>query len=70
MTYKRIYQFNVLDEIKKRSIVYYLDRKYNEVGCINTMQTANAVFILGEAENDDTNRYEFWIEDTEENENA
>ncbi len=71
MTYKKVYHFSVLDEIKKRNTVYYLDRQYNEVGNINNMATEDTVIMLSQAEKDDSNRYAFWIEDTtEENEDA
>jgi hypothetical protein len=71
MIYKKIYNFNVLDEIKKDNTVYCLDRRYNEVGNVNKMATEDAVIMLRQAEKDDSNRYAFWIEDnTEEKEDA
>lgn len=69
MTYKTIYHFLVLDEIKKGETVYCLDRKAREVYCVNELTVNDTVAMLN-AEGIKPDRFEYWVEKKEEKENA
>lgn len=73
MTYKTIYHFLVLDEIKEGKSVYCLDRKAREVHCVNELTVNDTVAMLN-ADSTEPDRFEYWVEEkneeTEEGENA
>ena len=69
MKYNSIYAYWVMDEIKNDKSVYVLDRKTKTVAVVNEMTVDRAIAVLNSAE-EDSKRYEFWCEETEENENA
>ena len=69
MRYKSIYAFWVIDEIKNDNTVYVLDRVTKTVATVNDMPVDKAIAVLKSAE-ENSDRYEFWYEETEENENA
>jgi len=69
MTYKTIYHFLVLDEIKDGKTVYCLDRKEKQVYCVNEL-TVNDTVAMINANDTEPDRFEYWIEEKEEKENA
>lgn len=69
MNYRDIYAFWVIDEVKKGKTVYVLDMQEKTVGIINNMTVDKAIAVLNSAE-ENSNRYVFWVEETEEEENA
>jgi hypothetical protein len=50
MKYITIYTWNVLDEMKKGTVVYALDRKEKEVVCLNDVYCRYVMSLLCEAE--------------------
>ena len=71
MRFKEVYHFMVWDEIKNGNTVYGLDREKKKVFICNDVCVESFIATLKEAEGD-TNRFEFWKEiiESEENENA
>ena len=69
MKYTTIYHFLALDEIKRGKTVRVLDRRLLTVCTLNELSVNACVAVLNSAA-EDTDRYEFWYEETEENENA
>lgn len=69
MKYRHFYAHWAMDEVEKGNIVYVLDRETRTVKTFNEMTVSKAVAVLKSAE-EDCKRYEFWVEETEENENA
>ena len=65
-TYKSIYSFYVIDKIKEGKTVYYVDRKLHDCGIINNISAQEYVTILKQSE-EETTRYDFWIEEEKEN---
>ena len=62
MNYKKVYDFNVLDEVEKGAEVYCLDRREKEVHKMNDLTFEYALSLIRDAKEDD-NRYEFWKEE-------
>ena len=60
--YKKIYSFNIIDCIKKNKDVYMLDRENGKVCPISDMNVYEFFKVI---ESDETNRYDFWIEERE-----
>jgi hypothetical protein len=60
MKYKTIYSFSVMDEIEKGNTVYCLDRGTKSVTIINDVCVEAALFLLRDAKEDTTERFEFW----------
>ena len=69
MKYRTLYAYWVFDEIKAGKTVYVLDRELREVLFVNSMTVDRMVAVLNSAE-ENSARYDFWVEETEENENA
>jgi hypothetical protein len=71
MEYKKVYEFEIFDEIKKGNTVYCLDRAAREVFVVNEMTVDDLVGVI-KAENTEPKRFECWeeVEETEEKENA
>ena len=69
MKYRDFYAFWAIDEVKKGNTVYVLDRQTKTVEVLNEMTVDKAMAVINSAE-EDSKRYEFWVEETEENENA
>ena len=65
--YTKIYDFQVLDELKKYQAVFVVDKQSAEVKLINAMDVARFITIINHDNSD--NRYEFYKEERE-NENG
>ena len=63
-TYKTIYSFNALDEIRAGKTVYVSDKGTKSIECVNNLEVSDFAEILN-AENVST-RFEFWIEEEKE----
>jgi hypothetical protein len=59
MSYKSVYRFLVLDEIKRGKTVYCLDRELKVVHTVNDMSVEAAMALLNIADEDSV-RFEFW----------
>ena len=62
MTYKKVYHFNVLDEIENGKEVCCLDRKERDVFAVNNLAVKYVVRLINDAK-EDNDRYEFWREE-------
>lgn len=71
MKYQTIYSFEVLNEIENGQRVYMLDRKYADTANVSNLTVEELVEIIKQ-EKKEHNRFEFWTEiaETEENEDA
>ena len=69
MKYSNVYSCWLFDEVKSGKEVYALDKRVNEVYLINKMPVEQLVAIMHSAEQE-SSRYEFWYEETEEKENV
>lgn len=69
MKYRTVYACWVINELKDGKTVYALDRRLRKVFTLNDMEVNAAIALINSAE-EDSNRYDFWYEETEENENA
>lgn len=69
MKYRGFYAHWAMDEVEKGNTVHFLDRQARTVKTFNELTVSKAVAVLKSAE-EDCMRYEFWVEETEENENA
>ncbi len=70
MKYKKIYSFEVLNEIENGQRVYMLDRKYAVTANVSNLTVEELVEIIKQ-EKEESTRFEFWTEiETEENEDA
>lgn len=69
MKYRTFTAYWVFDEIKAGKTVYVLDRELREVFSANSVTVDRMIAVLNSAETN-SNRYEFWAEETEENKNA
>ena len=69
MKYRSIYACWVVSELREGKAVYALDRKLKQVFTVNEMNVDTAIAMINDAE-EHRDRYEFWAEETEENENA
>lgn len=64
MAYKIIYAFEVFGKIAEGKNVYCLDRKRQEVDCINEISVRDLTLIMKDEEkHSKENLYEFWIEE-------
>lgn len=60
-TYRIIYSFNIMDEIRAGKEVYMLDRELRCVECVNDMEVETLCKVL---EQDNVKeRFEFWVEE-------
>lgn len=57
--YKDIYGFQAMDEIRKGTDVYVIDKGNREIYCMNTMRVADFINIVNRDNND--NRFSFYI---------
>lgn len=62
--YKSVYSFTVADLIRAGKEVFVLDRLRGTVTLAEEMKAYD--FINATSEKDETNRYEFWIEEEQE----
>lgn len=63
--YKDIYGFQAMDEIRKGTHVYVIDKGNREIYCMNTMRVADFINIVNRDNNDD--RFSFYVvEETKE----
>lgn len=69
MWFEDIYSWKIFDYMKKGTKVFALDRKTRSVSTVNDMTVARA-FELVELAKDDLDRFVFWIEIKEEEENV
>ena len=67
MKYRSVSSYWLFDEIKSGKEVYALDKRVNEVYSINKMPVEQMVAIIHSVEQE-SSRYEFWYEESEENE--
>ena len=58
--YRDIYDFHVLDEIKKGMLVCCTDRQKGENFYCNGMTVSDLIELLMQAEADKTNRFQFY----------
>lgn len=58
VTYKKVYNWKVFDEIEDGKRVYMLDRQNQSVALLNDMDAQSAVKVVNST--DDENRYDFW----------
>lgn len=58
--YKSVYAFKVADYVKSGKEVFVLDRSSLSAMAISEM---NAIDFINAINDDETNRYEFWIEE-------
>lgn len=62
MKYRKVYPWNVIDEVKNGKAVFVLDKLLLKVSVVNEMRLNDVIRIT---ENEEENRYEFWcIEET------
>ncbi len=59
--FRKIYEFNVLDEIKANSLVYLLDRRTRKITSANNMYVTDLLAEIQNVKDDDTGRYEFYV---------
>lgn len=69
MKYRTFSAYWVFDEIKAGKTVCVLDRKLREVFFVNSMTVDRMIAVLNSAE-ENSDRYEFWTEEEEENKNV
>lgn len=69
MWYETVYAWRVFRLMEKGTKVYCLDREKRVVLTVNDMQVSDAFEIVKLAEKE-SDRFDFWIEKTEEEENA
>lgn len=65
MEYIEIYSFRLFDRIMSGNKVYCLDRELKTVFAVNELTADRLVAVMKSAEEEST-RYEFWYEVTEE----
>ena len=68
MKYKNIYNFEVFAEVANGKTVCALDRAERTIDVVNEMAVCDAVSLTKNADKDE-DRFEFWIEVEEENDN-
>ena len=66
MKYITISAYWVIDEIRNGRMIYVLDRKTQTVSTLNDWNIQN---VIRATESEEKNRYEFWYEKNEVNEN-
>ena len=66
MKYITISAYWVIDEIRNGRTIYVLDRKTQTVSKVNDWNIQN---VVRATESEEKNRYEFWYEENEVNEN-
>ena len=59
--FRSIYEFNVIDEVKAKSLVYLLDRHTRTITFVNNMYVTDLLAEIQHAKDDDTGRYEFYV---------
>lgn len=67
MWYEDIYSWRIFDYMKKGTKVYALDRKTRTVSTVNDITVSEAFDLVSCAKNE-SDRFVFWIERTEEEE--
>ena len=68
MKYRDFYAHWAIDEVKKGNTVYVLDRQTKTVEVFNEMTVDKAMAVVNSADKY-ADRYEFWTEEKEKNEN-
>ena len=56
--YKKVYYFNVLDELKNGETVYVIDKEDKTISKVNTMVAEDLITLLDYPHDDD--RFEFY----------
>lgn len=71
MEYKKVYEFEIFDEIKEGNTVYCLDKAAKEVFVVNEITVDDCVSII-KAEKTEPDRFYIWkeVEKTEEEADA
>lgn len=69
MKYRSFSAYWVMDEVKNGKVVYVLDKKRKTVEVVNEMAFETATTLLKSA-SENSDRYEFWVEEEEETKNA
>ena len=64
INYRKIFRFEIEEELKKDNIVYCIDKKMQSVKAINGMFVDHYIKILNYDNSD--NRYEFYVVESEE----
>ena len=59
-TYKDVYSYRIIDEIKNGKRVYAVDRKLAELFVVNSLEMDEFAILLHRAEAD-RDRYIFWM---------
>ena len=59
-TYKDVYSYRIIDEIKNGKRVYAVDRKLAELFVVNSLEMDEFAILLHRAEAD-SDRYIFWM---------
>lgn len=67
MKFRHLYAWHVMPQMEKGEKVYVLDRKAREVSVVNDMMVSEAVELIKLADGDESDRFDFWIEEEEEN---
>lgn len=66
MKFKNIYHFEVINKITEGKTVYIFDRFNKSIKCANEMKVKELMAVLEEIADDKNNRFDVWIEETEE----
>jgi hypothetical protein len=67
MKYNNIYNFEVFAEIANGKTVYALDRAEKTIDWVNEMVVCDAMSLINDAYKDE-DRFEFWVEEEEQEE--
>jgi hypothetical protein len=62
MKYRKVYPWNVIDEVRGGKVVFVLDKKLKKIAAINTVQLQDVIRVT---ESEEENRYDFWYEEKE-----
>jgi hypothetical protein len=56
--YVKVFPFAVMNTVEDGKAVYMVDKRLNEVFCVNSMSVERIMTVLRDKE--DTERYDFW----------
>lgn len=63
MKFRKVYPWNVIDEVRGGKVVFVLDKKLKKIAAVNTVQLQDVIRVT---ESEEENRYDFWYEEAEE----
>ena len=59
--FRSIYEFNVIDEIKAKHLVYLIDKHTRTITFVNVIGVEDLLSAIEKSKSDDTGRYDFYV---------